>query len=103
MDFFSCLSESISDFVKCSETDKIAGFICGERVDFNAEYVCDFISKPFLENFGAFGFRAEKFQATGVDHGHGSGNSPAIDLDVIRQFSQRAAHIDDVIHPVVSG
>ncbi len=43
MDFFSCLSKSISDFVSRSETDEILGLVCGEGCGLDAEDVKDFI------------------------------------------------------------
>ena len=51
MDFFSCLSKSISDLVSRSETNKILGFVGCEGAGLDAEDVKNFILIPLLKFF----------------------------------------------------
>lgn len=58
MDFFSCLSKSISDLVSRSETNKILGFVGCEGAGLDAEDVKNFILMPFLKFFDHIGVMA---------------------------------------------
>lgn len=100
----SCRRRAISEFCNRPESDKIAGFVAGERCDIDEEFFADGLRKlAFMSaSNGIYRFSCRCGRHYTISRVIGkerqAAHDPALTLHVVRKIRERRAQGGDIVH-----